>query len=554
MGKIIGIDLGTTNSCVAVMEGGEPVVITNSEGARTTPSVVSFQANGERLVGQIAKRQAITNPEHTIISIKREMGTDHKTKIDDKTYSPQEISAMILQKIKADAEAYLGETVSQAVITVPAYFNDAERQATKDAGRIAGLEVLRIINEPTAASLAYGLDKTDHSEKIFVYDLGGGTFDVSILELGDGVFEVLSTNGDTHLGGDDFDQKIIDYIANDFKSQYGIDLRNDKSAVQRLKEAAEKAKIELSSSMQTNINLPFITADATGPKHIDMNLTRAKFNELTHDLVQRSIEPMKKALSDAGLTIGQIDKVILVGGSTRIPAVQEACVLLSELTNLTCIVQTPSMKRSYIRSLQLIRIDDSNLIAVIVTDSGVIKNHRIKVNNVPSNEELIRINEVLNSKLKNLTIEAINLEVINELKNELVGFDDLFNAMLPALYDSLNNNSKSDLVVEGTTNLFNYPEYNDIEKAKEVLQLISNKDCVIELLENSGDISIKIGDENYIPEAKECSVITAEYSLGGRPIGSIGLIGPQRINYSKVVTIMAQVIKELNKSLKDQEY
>ena len=324
MGKIIGIDLGTTNSCVAVMEGGEPVVITNSEGARTTPSVVSFQANGERLVGQIAKRQAITNPEHTIISIKREMGTDHKTKIDDKTYSPQEISAMILQKIKADAEAYLGETVSQAVITVPAYFNDAERQATKDAGRIAGLEVLRIINEPTAASLAYGLDKTDHSEKIFVYDLGGGTFDVSILELGDGVFEVLSTNGDTHLGGDDFDQKIIDYIANDFKSQYGIDLRNDKSAVQRLKEAAEKAKIELSSSMQTNINLPFITADATGPKHIDMNLTRAKFNELTPDLVQRSIEPMKKALSDAGLTIGQIDKVILVGGSTRIPAVQEA--------------------------------------------------------------------------------------------------------------------------------------------------------------------------------------------------------------------------------------
>ena len=324
MGKIIGIDLGTTNSCVAVMEGGEAVVITNSEGARTTPSVVSFQANGERLVGQIAKRQAITNPEHTIISIKREMGTDHKTHVDDKVYSPQEISAMILQKIKADAEAYLGEPVTQAVITVPAYFNDAERQATKDAGRIAGLEVLRIINEPTAASLAYGLDKTDHSEKIFVYDLGGGTFDVSILELGDGVFEVLSTNGDTHLGGDDFDQKIIDYIANDFKSQYGIDLRNDKSAVQRLKEAAEKAKIELSSSMQTNINLPFITADATGPKHIDMNLTRAKFNELTHDLVQRSIEPMKKALSDAGLSIGQIDKVILVGGSTRIPAVQEA--------------------------------------------------------------------------------------------------------------------------------------------------------------------------------------------------------------------------------------
>ncbi len=324
MAKIIGIDLGTTNSCVAVMEAGEPTVIANSEGARTTPSVVSFQASGERLVGQIAKRQAITNPEHTIISIKREMGTDHKTKIDDKTYSPQEISAMILQKIKADAESYLGETVNQAVITVPAYFNDAERQATKDAGRIAGLEVLRIINEPTAAALAYGLDKTDHSEKIFVYDLGGGTFDVSILELGDGVFEVLSTNGDTHLGGDDFDQKVIDYIAETFKADTGIDLRNDKSSVQRLKEAAEKAKIELSSSMQTNINLPFITADATGPKHIDMNLTRAKFNELTHDLVQRSIEPMKKALSDAGLSIGQIDKVILVGGSTRIPAVQEA--------------------------------------------------------------------------------------------------------------------------------------------------------------------------------------------------------------------------------------
>ena len=324
MGKIIGIDLGTTNSCVAVMEGGEPVVIANSEGARTTPSVVSFQANGERLVGQVAKRQAITNPDHTIISIKREMGTDHKTHIDDKEYSPQEISAMILQKIKADAEAYLGEPVTQAVITVPAYFNDAERQATKDAGRIAGLEVLRIINEPTAASLAYGLDKTEHSEKIFVYDLGGGTFDVSILELGDGVFEVLSTNGDTKLGGDDFDKKIMDYIAETFKAENGIDLRNDKMALQRLKEAAEKAKIELSSSMQTNINLPFITADATGPKHINLDLTRAKFNELTHDLVQRSIEPMKKALADAGLSINQIDKVILVGGSTRIPAVQEA--------------------------------------------------------------------------------------------------------------------------------------------------------------------------------------------------------------------------------------
>ena len=324
MGKIIGIDLGTTNSCVAVMEGGEPVVIANSEGARTTPSVVSFQANGERLVGQVAKRQAITNPDHTIISIKREMGTDHKTHIDDKEYSPQEISAMILQKIKADAEAYLGEPVTQAVITVPAYFNDAERQATKDAGRIAGLEVLRIINEPTAASLAYGLDKTDHSEKIFVYDLGGGTFDVSILELGDGVFEVLSTNGDTKLGGDDFDNKVMDYIAETFKAENGIDLRNDKMALQRLKEAAEKAKIELSSSMQTNINLPFITADATGPQHINLDLTRAKFNELTHDLVQRSIEPMKKALADAGLSISQIDKVILVGGSTRIPAVQEA--------------------------------------------------------------------------------------------------------------------------------------------------------------------------------------------------------------------------------------
>ena len=324
MGKIIGIDLGTTNSCVAVMEGGEPVVIANSEGARTTPSVVSFQANGERLVGQVAKRQAITNPDNTIISIKREMGTDHKTKIEDKTYSPQEISAMVLQKIKADAEAYLGETVTQAVITVPAYFNDAERQATKDAGRIAGLEVLRIINEPTAASLAYGLDKTDKSEKIFVYDLGGGTFDVSILELGDGVFEVLSTNGDTKLGGDDFDEKIMNYIADTFKAENGIDLRNDKMALQRLKEASEKAKIELSSSMQTNINLPFITADATGPKHIDINLTRAKFNELTHDLVQRSIEPMKKALADAGLSMSQIDKVILVGGSTRIPAVQEA--------------------------------------------------------------------------------------------------------------------------------------------------------------------------------------------------------------------------------------
>ena len=324
MGKIIGIDLGTTNSCVAVMEGGEPVVIANSEGSRTTPSVVSFQADGERLVGQVAKRQAITNPDKTIISIKREMGTSHKTKIDDKEYSPQEISAMILQKIKSDAESYLGEKVTQAVITVPAYFNDAQRQATKDAGKIAGLEVLRIINEPTAASLAYGLDKTEQNEKILVYDLGGGTFDVSILELGDGVFEVLATNGDTRLGGDDFDNKIMDYIADTFKSENGIDLRNDKMALQRLKEAAEKAKIELSSSTQTNINLPFITADATGPKHIDMNLTRAKFNELTADLVHRSIEPMKKALADASLSINDVDKVILVGGSTRIPAVVEA--------------------------------------------------------------------------------------------------------------------------------------------------------------------------------------------------------------------------------------
>ena len=324
MGKIIGIDLGTTNSCVAVMEGGEPVVISNSEGARTTPSVVSFQANGERLVGQIAKRQAITNPDRTVISIKRHMGTNYKVTIDGKDHSPQEISAMVLQKIKADAEAYLGESVTQAVITVPAYFNDSQRQATKDAGRIAGLEVLRIINEPTAAALAYGLDKMDSSEKIFVYDLGGGTFDVSILELGDGVFEVLATNGDTKLGGDDFDERIMNYIADTFKTENGIDLRNDKMALQRLKEAAEKAKIELSSSMQTNINLPFITADATGPKHIDMNLTRAKFNEITHDLVQRTIEPMKKALSDAGLSLSDVHKVILVGGSTRIPAVVEA--------------------------------------------------------------------------------------------------------------------------------------------------------------------------------------------------------------------------------------
>jgi molecular chaperone DnaK len=324
MAKVIGIDLGTTNSCVSVMEGGDPVVISNAEGARTTPSVVSFQANGERLVGQIAKRQAITNPDRTIASIKREMGTDHKVTVDGKGYTPQEISAMVLQKLKVDAEAYLGEKVTQAVITVPAYFNDSQRQSTKDAGKIAGLEVLRIINEPTAAALAYGLDKLDSNHKIFVYDLGGGTFDVSILELGDGVFEVKSTNGNTRLGGDDFDQRVIDYIAKTFKAESGIDLKGDKMALQRLKEAAEKAKVELSSSTQTSINLPFITADATGPKHIDMNLSRAKFNELTQDLVQATIEPMKKALADAGISIKDIDKVLLVGGSTRIPAVQEA--------------------------------------------------------------------------------------------------------------------------------------------------------------------------------------------------------------------------------------
>ncbi|MDO6354482.1 molecular chaperone DnaK [Caloramator sp. CAR-1] len=324
MGKVIGIDLGTTNSCVAVMIGGEPVVIPNSEGARTTPSVVGFKPNGERIVGQVAKRQAITNPERTVISIKRHMGTNYRVKIDDKEYSPEEISAMILMKLKADAEAYLGEPVTQAVITVPAYFNDSQRQATKNAGKIAGLEVLRIINEPTAASLAYGLDKMDKNQKILVYDLGGGTFDVSILEIGDGVFEVKATNGNTHLGGDDFDQRIMDYIMDTFKAETGIDLRNDKMALQRLKEAAEKAKIELSSMLQTEINLPFITADATGPKHINMTLTRAKFNELTADLVEATIEPMRNALRDAGLTINDIDKVILVGGSTRIPAIQDA--------------------------------------------------------------------------------------------------------------------------------------------------------------------------------------------------------------------------------------
>ncbi len=323
MAKIIGIDLGTTNSCVAVMEGGDTTVITNAEGARTTPSVVAFTKENERLVGQVAKRQAITNPDRTIISIKRDMGSDKKIQIDDKQYSPQEISAMILQKLKADAESYLGETVTQAVITVPAYFSDAQRQATKDAGKIAGLEVLRIINEPTAAALAYGLDK-EQTENIMVYDLGGGTFDVSILEIDDGVFEVKATSGNNHLGGDDFDQRLIDYMAEEFKKDNGIDLRNDKMAAQRLKEAAEKAKIELSSAMSTNINLPFISADATGPKHLDLNVTRAKFDELTADLVAATMEPTKKALADSGLSASDIDKVILVGGSSRIPAVQEA--------------------------------------------------------------------------------------------------------------------------------------------------------------------------------------------------------------------------------------
>ena len=323
MSKIIGIDLGTTNSCVAVMEGGEPVVIPNAEGARTTPSVVAFTKSGERLVGQVAKRQAVTNPDRTIISIKRDMGTDKRITIDGKQYTPQDISAMILQKLKTDAEAYLGETVTQAVITVPAYFSDSQRQATKDAGRIAGLEVLRIINEPTAASLAYGLDKED-SHKILVYDLGGGTFDVSLLEIGDGVFEVLATNGDTHLGGDDFDDRIINYLAAEFKKENGIDLKADRMAMQRLKEAAEKAKIELSGVMSTNINLPFITADATGPKHLDITMTRAKFDELTRDLVDRTIASMQNALRDAGMTANEVDRVILVGGSTRIPAVQEA--------------------------------------------------------------------------------------------------------------------------------------------------------------------------------------------------------------------------------------
>ena len=326
MGKIIGIDLGTTNSCVAVYEGGEPVVITNPEGSRTTPSVVAFSKNDskERIVGQTAKRQAIQNPERTVMSIKRKMGTNETVDIDGKKYTPQEISAMILQKLKADAEAYLGTKVTQAVITVPAYFNDAQRQATKDAGKMAGLEVLRIINEPTAAALAYGVDKEGIDQKVMIFDLGGGTFDVSILEISDGVFEVLSTNGNTRLGGDDFDQRIIDWLADSFQKEHGIDLRNDKMALQRLKDAAEKAKIELSGTMSSNINLPFITADQNGPVHLDMTLTRAKFNELTADLVADTIAPCKQALKDAGLDVSKIDKVLLVGGSTRIPAVQEA--------------------------------------------------------------------------------------------------------------------------------------------------------------------------------------------------------------------------------------
>ena len=323
MAKIIGIDLGTTNSCVAVFEGGEPVVIPNPEGSRTTPSVVAFSKTGERMVGQVAKRQAITNPERTISSIKREMGRDYKVSVDGKTYTPQEISAMILQKLKADAEAYLGTTVTEAVITVPAYFSDAQRQATKDAGKIAGLDVKRIINEPTAAALAFGMDK-EESQKIMVFDLGGGTFDVSILDIEDGVFQVLATNGNNRLGGDDFDNKIIDWIADQFKAENGIDLRQDKMALQRLKEAAEKAKIELSGVTSSNINLPFITADATGPKHFDATLTRAQFNALTKDLVDATMIPTKKAINDAGLSPSEIDKVLLVGGSSRIPAVQEA--------------------------------------------------------------------------------------------------------------------------------------------------------------------------------------------------------------------------------------
>ncbi len=322
MAKTIGIDLGTTNSVVAVMEGGKPTVIANAEGSRTTPSIVGFAKNGERLVGQLAKRQAILNPDNTIISIKRHMGEDYKKNIDGKDYTPQEISAMILRKLADDASAYLGEKVTSAVITVPAYFNDAQRQATKDAGKIAGLDVLRIVNEPTAAALAYGLEKQT-SEKVLVFDLGGGTFDVSVLEIGDGVHEVLSTSGDTHLGGDDFDQKIIDWLCDEFKKQEGIDLRNDKQAMQRLKEAAEKAKCELSSVVETNINLPFITADANGPKHLDMNLSRAKFEELSHDLLERCKTPVERAIKDAGISKSELNEVVLVGGSTRIPAVQQ---------------------------------------------------------------------------------------------------------------------------------------------------------------------------------------------------------------------------------------
>ena len=323
MGKIIGIDLGTTNSCVAVLEGGEPVVIANAEGGRTTPSVVAFAKTGERMVGQVAKRQAVTNADRTIASIKRHMGEDYHVNVDGKGYTPQEISAMVLQKLKADAEAYLGQTVTEAVITVPAYFSDAQRQATKDAGKIAGLEVKRIINEPTAAALAYGLDK-EQEQKIMVYDLGGGTFDVSILEIGDGIVEVLATAGDTRLGGDDFDQRIMDYLVNEFKKAEGVDLKNDKMAMQRLREAAEKAKIELSGMTTTTVNLPYITADISGPKHMDITISRAKFNELTADLVERTLKPVRQAMSDAGLSASDLNKVLLVGGSTRIPAVQEA--------------------------------------------------------------------------------------------------------------------------------------------------------------------------------------------------------------------------------------
>ena len=323
MAKTIGIDLGTTNSCVAVIEGGEPVVIPNAEGGRTTPSVVAFSKTGERLVGQVAKRQAITNPEKTVSSIKREMGSNYKVNIDGKDYTPQEISAMILTKLKTDAEAYLGEKVSQAVITVPAYFTDAQRQATKDAGKIAGLDVKRIINEPTAAALSYGIDK-ETDQKVMVYDLGGGTFDVSIIEMGDGVQEVLATAGNNRLGGDDFDQRVMDWIVGSFKAETGVDLKGDKMAMQRVKEAAEKAKIDLSGITSTNINLPFITADATGPKHLDLNLSRAKFNELTADLVEKTMGPVRQALSDSGLSIDKIDKILMVGGSSRIPAVQEA--------------------------------------------------------------------------------------------------------------------------------------------------------------------------------------------------------------------------------------